>query len=109
MIIIDLAVMTTNIEYLLNGHILLSQISFQLAPLAVHIKLNPRSRKRSSSCNNSSFRRYKSPYPFPSQPRNDRKRSRSHSKSKPYSNYQNKPTFNLTQQPPSLIPPSSLH
>ena len=38
----------------------------------------PRSRERSSSYNNSSFKRYNSPYRPPSKPRNDRYRSRSH-------------------------------
>ena len=49
------------------------------------------------------MRHYKSPYHSPFQPRNDRYCSRSHSNSKPYSNYQYKPTGNFTQQLSSPI------
>ena len=45
-------------------------------------KYYPRSRERSSSYKNSSFKRYNSPYRSPFKPRNERYRSRSHSNSK---------------------------
>ena len=60
-------------------------------------KYYSRSRKRSSSYNNASFKQNNSPYRPPSKPCNDRYRSRSPSNSKNYSNVQYKPSGNLTQ------------
>ena len=62
----------------------------------------PRSRERSSSYNNSSFKRHNSPYRPLSKPRNDRYRSRSHSNSKNHSQFQYKPSIFLTH--PSTPP-----
>ena len=59
-------------------------------------KYYPRSRERSSSYTNSSFKRYNSPYRPTLKPRNNRCRSRSHSNSKNYSQFQYKPSNNLT-------------
>ena len=96
MIVIDLGMTNLITNILLNHFIPFSRPYYKSTFSRSPSKYYPRSGKRSSSYNNASSKRYNSPYRPPSKPRIDRYRSRSHTNSKQYSNFQHKPSVNLT-------------